>query len=321
MNTNAADPFPAELPDGIKKRIRVRLSRDAGPCPDTDLLDRYGRRELHGRALRRIEEHLIGCPACMEVTGALTRPDEAGPEGAGTQPGWEAIEGRLDRDFYERLKTASAPAGRSAAADSGERRLSRLKSAWQDVLAALLRPRRLAVAASLAAVTLTVAYSAAFLSRSRYFELSRIRPEKIQQMRSGSELEGFEEGIRLYGRGRYTAAIPHLTAACGSAVKNYTACYYLGLSHLSRAESGLPGLAFRFDGTDVEKGIDALGDALELAGDNPHYRGDCRWHLGKALLMQGKTGEAVAQFEGILQLEGIDPSRTEAALDMLARIR
>lgn len=316
-----ADPSQAGLPDGIRKRIRALFSNKPGPCPEPELLDRYGRRELAGRALRRIEEHLAGCPACVAAVAAMTRPEETGPEGAAEQTAWKAVESRLDREFYERLKTAPAPAVRAASAASGEQRLSRPGAFWRDVRAALLQPRRFAVAASLSAVILTITYSAAFLSRGPYFELARIRPERLPRMRSGTEQGGFDEGMRQYSRGHFTSAIARLTTARGSASNSYAACYYLGLSHLARAESGLPGLPFRFDSRDVGKGIDALEAALVLAGDNAHFRADCHWHIGKALLMRGDTENAAGRFKAILELTDIDPSRTDAARDMLNRIR
>ncbi|MDM7925456.1 MAG: tetratricopeptide repeat protein [bacterium] len=318
MNTGA-DPSQAGLPDGVREKIRAMLSNRAAPCPESELLDRYSRRELAGRALERIEEHLAVCPACVRAVSALTRPEGTGPEGAGEQTGWEAVESRLDREFYERLKAAPPPASRPA--NGGSRRLSRPKTAWLGVLDAWIRPRPLAAAFSLAALVLAGSYTAAYLSRGPNFDIARVKPEPLPRMRAVPEAGGFEEGMRRYERGDYTGAIALLSASRESGPLHYAAYYYLGLSHLGRAESGLPGLPFRFDSRDVGKGIEALEAALVLAGDNAHFKADCHWHIGKALLMRGDTEKAAGRFEAILEMADIDTSRKDAARDMLNRIR
>jgi hypothetical protein len=321
MMTDQTDRSPREIPDGVKKGIRARLSRNAGPCPDQALLDRYAAGALSGRRLKRIESHIAGCPACVAAVCALTRAEAAGEVPAAPPAGWEAVEKRMDRDFNDRLKNAFVPGPRSRIPGPEKRRTAGSESAWRGVRDAILRPRPLAAAASLAALVLAGLYSAAFLSRGPYFNAARVRPERLPRMRALESDGGLGEAMRRYGLGDYTGAIVLFSAVRGSEPDRFAACYYLGLSHLARAESGLPGLAFRYDGRDAGEGIEALETALGLAGDNERLRADCYWHLGKARLMQGKPGEAAVCFGRILELEGADPSRIEAARNMLSRIR
>jgi hypothetical protein len=318
MKTDDADNPGRGIPGRMKSRFRTLLLIRAESCPNAELLDGYVHGELTGREHRRIEGHVVWCPACVSAVEALREADAAEIE---TPSCWQSAEKRLDGDFYARLGKASVPGARSAVAESGKPEPAGGKTAWRDVVASLLGPRRLAAAASLACAVVVVLYSAAYLGRGHYFELARIQPERLPQMRAVSEDDGFNEGMRRYNRGDYKKAADLLAGTHEAEPDNYAACYYLGLSYLARAESGLPGLPFRFDQSDVEKGVEMMTAALALAGGNAYYRADCLWYLGKARLMQGMPGEARTQFLRCRELEGMDSSRPEEARNMLRRMR
>jgi tetratricopeptide (TPR) repeat protein len=321
MMKNEVDRSPAEIPEAVKKGIRARLSRNAGPCPDSSLLERYAAGALSGSGLKRIQNHLAGCPACVAAVRAIIRTEAAGEGISAPAPVWEAVEKRMDREFGDQLKNAAVPGPQSGRPAAAENRTARPNSMWRDAWDAVLRPRPLAAAAVVATLVLAGSYSAAYLSRGPYFDLARVRPERLPRLRAVESEGGFDKAMRRYSLGDYSGAIALFDAILGSEPDRFAARYYLGLSHLARAESGLPGLAFRFDGRDVAEGIGSLETALALAGDNARFRAECYWYLGKAGLMQGRKEEAAACFGRILELEGADPSQIEAARGMQSRIR
>jgi tetratricopeptide (TPR) repeat protein len=291
------------------------------PCPAPDLLAGYFNGELSRRMRRRIEDHVILCHACMKALDALqkTGPDEI--EGEETPRNWSAIEKAMDKRFYGLMQKVPADSGRRI---SGEGRKTSPK--WMEeirriVSDVMLHPRRLVIAGSLAVVALVNIYAFAYIGRDRYFQYARVKPEELPRMRTETAESAFNEGLRLYERKRYGKAIVRLSAAVNANPDQYAPQYYLGLSYLGAAESGLPGLPYKFRESDVNKGIGRLEKALVLSEGNFYYKADCSWYLGKACLMIHDVEKARAHFIRIVELNGPDSFRRDQALKMLSELR
>ena len=71
----------------------------------------------------------------------------------------------------------------------------------------------------------------------------------------------------------------------------------------------------------VTGGIADLNAAYKLAADNPFFKEDCLWYLGKAYLMLEKRDEAVKEFQTIVEMPEQNILRREKAKKIIESIR
>jgi tetratricopeptide (TPR) repeat protein len=291
-------------------------NNDPGRCPDPELIAGFHHRELSGKKKHQIEDHIAFCPLCLKALEALLEVEEAGIVKAQMPKNWQAIEKQLDLRFHEHLrKTPAIARGQFAKKKSVP---------WFDnitiptIVKALLQPKKLVYAGALTSVVIVGLYSYAYISRDKNFSLARIKPEKLTQLRAGMQESGFTEGLRQYSREKYGKAIQNLEEFLKENPDHYAGHYYLGISRLADAEVSLLGLPYRFDRSEVDKGINDLGKAASLSGDNLYYLADCSWYLGKACLMLDEPVKAREWFNRIIQLDLQYPERMEDTRKMLS---
>jgi tetratricopeptide (TPR) repeat protein len=252
---------------------------------------------------------------------ALRRAEESAPEHEKIPLDWPSVEKALDKRVYTSLGQAavqdgerrSAPDQKTVRHPAGRTR----RTFWADIF----KPRHLVYAGALAVTGVLILYSYVYLARGPYFSMARTTPERLGRLRSEVTLSDFTEGLNRYEQGKYNQAVVLLDRAVRTHPADYVARYYLGLSRLAAAEKRLPGLPYRFDATEVEKGIFNLQKALLLARDNAYYQEDCLWYLGKAFLMRGDKGRARDEFNAILRLQTSPLSRREEAEKMISALR
>ena len=103
--------------------------------------------------------------------------------------------------------------------------------------------------------------------------------------------------------------------------EDYLANYYAGLSLLLAAQKRRLGLIAGFDRTGAEQSLPYLQKALEVSGENPYYREDALWLLGKAYLMLGRLREARAQFQQITAMTTPNLVHKREAAKILAELQ
>lgn len=287
-------------------------------CPAAELLSRYFNKELPRKEMRAVEDHIGLCPMCLAALERLQKVQETGLEEVALPENWPEIEKSLDKGFYAYLESAPTPPKQRA--DVSERRsyLELLRKKWQGVSEALLTPQKLAYAGALVILVIVGLYSYTYLSRSDYFHLAQIEPERKGVLRTETAAPTtLTEGLRFFGEGKYERANAELRMYLKENPDHYAANYYLGLSYLFAAEVRLPGLSYKFDDFRVDQGITYLERALALSGENQFYQEDCYWYLGKASLMRGDLGKAKEQFGRILKLSQPNLMRKDEARAML----
>ena len=83
-------------------------------CDKTsELLSAYVDRELDGDAIRRVEDHIAGCPECMRIVEAFRATDEAArhidsPSDQAWKGVWNRIESGMSRQVARRVLFARA---------------------------------------------------------------------------------------------------------------------------------------------------------------------------------------------------------------------
>jgi tetratricopeptide (TPR) repeat protein len=294
--------------------LRSAGNSRAGSCPPSETLIQYNNKELTGGMNLRTEDHVIVCPACWKAVEAL-QAVPAETEGDGIPDNWTVVEKSLNNKFYEQLKKYIPPVqGKKSIRRSG---WIQWVQAWVNTWK--IRPV-LAYSSRICVLTVSVLYLLAWLGRDDAFSLARIRPEKQAILRSPSVESGFKEGLDWLQQKNYKKAAIRLTEWSLIHPYHYESRYYLGLALLCDAEKSLPGLAYTFDDSKVERGMNQLHEALSLAGDNVYYQTDCRWYLGKAWLMKQEPGKARAEFEKIIGLNPPYDERVEETRIMIAAI-
>ena len=197
-----------------------------------------------------------------------------------------------------------------------------LMEKWFHLFDIFLAPRIIAYAGSVAILLVISLYSITYFSRSNYFYLTEIEPERQITLRTETTASSaLTEGLELFADGKYKKAIEEFDTFLKNNPDNYSANYYLGLSFLNTSKEGLPGLPYKFDRQKVNKGIKYLKKALLLSRDNQFYQEDCYWFLGKAYLMIKKSDKAKIQFNKILNLDKINLMRKEDVREMLSVLK
>jgi tetratricopeptide (TPR) repeat protein len=288
---------------GIRKNFGSHLdalrNNDPDQCPSTELLVSYQKKELTGKTRITIEDHIILCPFCLEALEALSATEKAEIENEILPDNWRVIEKEIDEKFYSYLPNITPVQKRTTFLTEMKNILAEL---WQSISEVILPPKRLVYAGAVAVLAILSIYSYAYFSRDKYFSLARIEPEQRVHMRGEAINSALTEGLEQYSQEKYDESIAQLENYLETNPDNYTANYYLGLSHLAKAELKLLGLAYKFDNSETEKGITSLSRATQLSGDNLYYQADCYWYLGKAYLMMGAREKAKQQFLNITLL-------------------
>jgi len=280
---------------------------EIGPCTDPatgQLLAGYELGALTGEECARVEEHLLGCPACLEslyrtaphaqwlrenpalvrarwaaqaretATAAAAAPGAVAE--AGATPGMIAAPG-----------TPAMPARRAPARGFGER----LRE-----LAGRLNPARhprafwVPVGAAAAAVAMVAIFSQ---ERASFRDLAQVEPLHYVQMPlrgvPPAHEASFREGMEAYAAGDYAAAAGRLAQAVRAgeaepAWSNLTqARLYLGVSLLmtGKAAEAVPYLA------------QVRGSPLRPLADR------ASWYLAQAYLLLEDPGSALPALEGL----------------------
>jgi tetratricopeptide (TPR) repeat protein len=300
--------------------LKAMKNNDPDQCPSSDQLAGYLLNELSGRKQRKIEDHLVFCPFCLEALEAVQGAEEADSENSASPKNWSAIEKKLDRNFYARLQKVPAVSRRqgSVIAEKNVRRFE--KTIRLKLVEIFRRPMKWVYGGAFAVMVIVCLYSYAYLSRGRTFSLAKIEPEKITQLRAGIAESNFTEGMHLYGLRKYGKAIVHLENFVKGNPNHYAAHYYLGISRLADAEIAILGLPYRFNASKVDKGISNLEKARLLGAGNPYYTADCYWYLGKACLMKNEPEKARAWFIALMKLNTPYPERKEDARRMVSAL-
>jgi len=310
-----------ELRGMLQRGMETPRRNPAEPCPSPDLLDGYLSRKLSGGARKRVEDHMMLCPACMKALDALRRAGPMELKEDKSPRNWPLIEKEMDQRFYDRLPNKHAIPGKNGS--TGRKKTLRvlLEEIKGKIPEIAFLPKRLTVAGALAIMAVACIYAFGYLSRDRYFQLARVEPELLPRMRAEAAESDFNKGLKLYGQAKYDEAIVHFASAVRTNPDQYGPRYYLGLSYLGEAESGLPGLPYKFRKSDVNRGIEALDKALVLGGDNVYYRADCHWYLGKAHLMIQEAEKARAHWVQMIELGQSDRERVDEAGKLLSKMR
>jgi tetratricopeptide (TPR) repeat protein len=305
---------------GTGSILKPLKNNDPSRCPAPELLAGFHDKGLHGKMKRQIEDHIAFCPLCLKALEAMQAAEETGLEKADSPENWPSIEKALDKKFHERMRSTTAVLRRGEGF-ADKKTVRRFEgTVWPTILEILLRPKRLVYSGAFTSVVIAGLYSYAYLNRDNTFSISRIQPEKLVQMRAETSESGFAEGLRQYSRGKYGNAITRLENYIKENPDHYAAHYYLGISRLADAEVSILGLPYRFDMSEVEKGICDLSKARLLGGSNPYYTADCCWYLGKAHLMKNEPEKAEEWFNAILRLDSPYPERKEEALKMISAL-
>jgi tetratricopeptide (TPR) repeat protein len=290
---------------------------DPGRCPSPALLLDFQENKLSGKMKRKIEDHVVECPLCLEALEALSSG------GKGRLPAdWSGIEKDMDAKFYSELKNTVVEKLPTEQTGRTKFDWNILKSKGRTLLDTIFHSKTLVYVPAVAALTLLFIYSYAYLSRDRYFGLATIKPEKQILLRSADfAASAFTEGLGQLGEGEYDKAIDNFSLYLHTYPDHYASQYYIGLCHLYKAEKKLFGVGYKFDNTETEKGIENLTAALRLCNDNKYYQADCRWYLGKAYIMKDDIDNAKRQFLSIIELSLPNSARKEAANKILDELK
>jgi tetratricopeptide (TPR) repeat protein len=317
-----SDPDDRFIRDVYGTRLKALKNTDWDRCPPAEILLDFHQGNLKAARRRKTEDHVIVCPFCLDALEALRRAEESAPEHEKITLDWSSVEKALNKRVYMSLGPVAVQDGeRSSAPDRNTVRHTAAGRTWRTFWVDIFKPRHLVYSGAFAVTGVLILYSSAYLSRGPYFSMARMDPERLGRLRSEVTLSDFTEGMNRYEQGKYNQAVVLLDRAIRTHPADYTARYYLGLSRLAAAEKRLPGLPYRFDAAEVEKGIFDLQKALLLARDNAYYQEDCLWYLGKAFLMRGDKGRARDEFNAILRMQTSPPSRREEAEKMISALR
>jgi len=306
-NSDAMDRYTRQL----------RTLRSGHTCPSAEKLWAYVSNETTDVEKRTLNEHLDLCPACLDLVQKLQTHLEQ--EIDATQPvkNWARLEKKMDEHVYAFLETLNPQ-------KSSPHPVSDDLDLWSRITRTIVRlfaPPKLAYAGLAVALLLTSLYGYAFMSRSETFALAHLDHEQPTSLRGAPARDDlFYRGLEQLENGKLESAIRDFTIYRKEHGEHYGVHFYLGLTHLAKAERGLPGLAYDFDAAEVNTGIRSLRAALELAGDNAFYIEDCLWYLGKASLMLEDIGSARRYFDRLLALQYPGLMRQEQTRDVLARL-
>lgn len=291
------------------------LPFEPSDCPDAGSLLNYFSDELRPEEMKRVDQHLDSCPACLTVLQRLRQSSEEATA-ASPPDDWATIARKMDRVVYSHLDAMDSGKG-NRPREAGL--FSKIINAAASVLDGLLKPA--IVYASLVFILgLGGVSSYAYFSRPNWFSLAQIQTDQQVTLRTAIPKGDFAEGLNHYRGGRFTLAHEQFMVAIENNPQNYFANYYAALTFLHEAERTLLGVSYEFDPVKVNSGIKYLKDALALAADNNFYRQDCLWLLGKAFLMKGDLDEAQKRFEQILELDVRDSGVRQKVTELLQRL-
>jgi tetratricopeptide (TPR) repeat protein len=288
-------------------------------CPAVEKLTSFLNQELPDKENKQIEEHLNFCPLCLAAYERLAHADRDDQNMITATEEWEALEARIDHDVYGYLKTAIRR----------KKRVSFVRTNWIEILIFklknlvnfLMKPNRVIYAGAVVVVVIFSLYGFAYLSRPGYFELARIENERTSVLRSiSTPANDFSSGLKFFQDKKYEQTILALEIYLKENPDHYEANYYIGLAYLLEARKGIPGLSYKFDQANVDKGLKYLDRALQVSQENQFYQEDCYWYLGKALLMKGELEKAKVQFEKIIDLNQLSLMRKEQGREMILQI-
>lgn len=289
-----------------------------GQCPDSDKLIQYFKDELTSEEKERFEGHFDSCPGCLETLQRWQHSESMTGEKEALPRNWNEIAARMDAQVYPYLSSIEQP----AAADEirtteGSGLLGRLR----ELSNRLVPAPRLAYAGLAVVFCVGFTYGYAFLSRPNYYHLAQIYYQDTGAIRGESfKSEKLQKGLQAFAHGKFGDAITWLNQFLENAPEHYQANFSLGLAYLFESKKALLGLPYSFDAKNVGEGIRYLTRALALSSENPFYREDCLWYLGKAYLMKDDIGGAEQQFERILKLNRPNLMKRDAVKDMLKKI-
>ena len=155
----------------------------------------------------------------------------------------------------------------------------------------VLKPVRIAVpvvAAIIAAVLIITGPT------NDYSDLARIEPIRYipVALRGGVEMTKtdilFDQGMELYGAGKYNQAIHKLSQTVSRMPKSADAHFYLGLCYLLTQEA--------------DSSIVHFIKAIEFGNNSLLEK--CHWYLGNAYLLKNDEEKALEEFRKVLELKG-----------------
>ena len=231
---------------------------------------------------------------------------------------WNDIEKELDDKFYSALDSISISGVESTGIPQWKKYFKLIQKSWLRFLDSFLTPKVLALAGSLAILLVISIYSIAYINRSDLFYLAELETEKQVSLRTEAGTSSLTEGLQSFDDGKYKTAIEKFQFYLQKNPENYSANFYIGLCFLNISKTGLPGLAYKYNESEVKKGITYLNSALSFVNENQYYQEDCYWYLGKAYLMIEDVHNAKLQFNKIINLGRINSLREEKAREMIS---
>lgn len=286
-----------------KTKALLKKLRSESAC-DRDALLRYFYGDMAQSEKKTMDAHLDTCPACLEILALLR--EEAAPI-ANTE--WAAVEKRMDDRVYAHLERAAGKKG------SGS-------DTWLDWLRKILPAPAPAVAYVGLLIIFSIAgvYGLASLNRPPTFELAHVTVASTALTRGVETDDTFLTAVEHLNNKNYRAASQAFTDFLRQKPDDFQGHFYLGLTKLMQAEEKILWVRSGFEPRLVEEGIGYLKTAYQLTGDNPFFREDCLWYLGKAYLMLGNKEAAIEQFETIIGLPDENILRKEKAREMVEAI-
>ena len=310
-----------EFSGNFKDHLKSLGNNKSDICPPAGHLFRYFNNELSGKQQRRINDHLNFCPLCNSALESLKTTHDTKIEEKQFLENWDDNKNQLDEKFYSSLDSISITASETTTVPYGEKYFKLLRENWHIFSESFLAPRVLAYAGSVAIFLLIGLYSIAYFNRSDFYYLAEIKTEKQISLRTETVASSLTEGMNFFDKKNYKKATEKFKSFLKNNPDNYSVNFYMGLCYLGISKSGLPGLAYKYDRSEVKDGIKYLETALSFASENQFYQEDCYWYLGKAYLMIDDIEIAKMQFSKIEKLNKINLMRKNDAQKMLSKLK
>ncbi|MFQ5674352.1 MAG: tol-pal system YbgF family protein [bacterium] len=303
--------------NAFKKSFHDFRRHIAANCPLAEKLVSFADHDLAGDELRALKEHVDLCPVCLDALQKLQSARTTTQDSESPAPNWPAVEAEMDARVYSYLDTLATSKSPTDTVETGTSLLSRIKT----FVGKLRLPPAPAYAGLAMVVLLVSLYGYAFFSRPATFAVAQIQLLPATQLRGVPEqADSFQQGLANFHEEHFQRAIENFTGYLQESPDHYLANFYLGVSYLASAKVKLLGLASKFDSRKVEKGIDYLQRALNLAEGNAFYTEDCLWYLGKAYLMLGRVNQAQQHFQRLLALPQPDLTRKSQTHQILQQM-
>ncbi|MFQ5753805.1 MAG: tetratricopeptide repeat protein, partial [bacterium] len=159
-----------------------------------------------------------------------------------------------------------------------------------------------------------------YLTRPGTYSLAKINPEvELKKLDTFRGSDPLSRGVFSLKNKDFNQANEIFMNYVHENPDNFEGHYYLGLTILFKAESGVYGF-FRFRKSYAEKAVAHLQKALTRIDDNPRQAANCFWFIGKAYLMKGEIKPAESQFRKIVAISEPNIRRKQEAQALLQEI-